>query len=204
MADKMVEWAKELQNIAQAGLFYGENVFDRERYQRVREIAAEMMAEKTGLPTETVAELFCSDSGYQTPKVDTRAAIFCEGRILLVREQTGRWALPGGWCEYNLSPAANAVKEAKEEAGLDVTVKRLIAVHNRDKHNPKPYPFGVVKHFFLCEATGGHFVPNIETLESGWFALDALPPLAEEKNTLEQIQMCFDACADEHWVVRFD
>lgn len=204
MADKIVEWAKELQNIAQAGLFYDKDDFDRERYQRIREIAAEMMAEKTALSVETVTELFCSDSGYQTPKVDTRAAIFRDGRILLVRERNGLWALPGGWCEYNMSPAANAVKEAKEEAGLDVIVKKLIAVHDRDKHNPKPYPFGVVKHFFLCEATGGHFVPNIETLESDWFALDALPPLAEEKNNRGQIQMCFDAYADEHWVVPFD
>lgn len=200
MTDQTVEWAKELQSIAQAGLFYGKDDFDRERYRRIRQIAAEMMAVRTDLPLETLTELFCSDTGYQTPKIDTRAVIIRQNQILLVRERTGTWSIPGGWCEYNLSPAANAVKEA----GADVTVKKLIAVHDRDKHNPHPYPFGVVKLFFLCEMTGGQFAANIETSESGWFAFEELPPLSEEKSSREQIKLCFDAYQAEHWVVPFD
>lgn len=123
MKDQIVAWAKELQSLAQAGLFYGKDVFDKERYQRIREIAAEMMAARTELPLEKVTGLFCGDMGYQTPKIDTRAAIFREGRILLVCENDGRWSMPGGWCEYDMSPAENTVKEAKEEAGLDVVVE---------------------------------------------------------------------------------
>ena len=144
--DKIAEWAEELQSLAQAGLYYAEDVFDRERFERIRQIAAEMMAERTGLPLGKVTELFCADSGYQTPKVDTRAAVFRDGKILLVQERDGRWALPGGWCEFNLTPAENAVKEAREEAGLDVAVKSLIAVQDRDRHNRPPYPFHIVKH----------------------------------------------------------
>lgn len=204
MRDKIAQWAAELQSIAQAGLFYGESAFDQERYQRIRDISAEMMAERTGIPVERITGLFCGDSGYQTPKVDTRAAIFQGDKILLVRERSGTWSLPGGWCEYNLSPVENTVKEAKEEAGLDVVVTKLIAVQDRDKHNKPPYAYGVVKIFYLCEAVGGSFVPNIETCESGYFAQDELPPLAAEKCSGEQIAMCFQACRADSWSVRFD
>ena len=114
--EKWLQWAVELQSLAQAGLYYTENPFDQERYQRIRKIAAEMMAARTELPLEKVTGLFCGDVGYQTPKIDTRAAIFREGRILLVCENDGRWSMPGGWCEYDMSPAENTVKEAKEEA----------------------------------------------------------------------------------------
>ena len=157
MSDKIVEWAKELQSLAQAGLFYGRDAFDRERYQRVREIAAEMMAVRTEIPLEKVTGLFCGDTGYQTPKVDTRAAIIQDGKILLVCEKDGRWSMPGGWCEYNLSPADNTVKEVKEEAGVDVVIQKVISVQDRDKHNRPSYAYGVVKIFYQCKVTGGTF-----------------------------------------------
>ena len=101
--EKWLQWAVELQSLAQAGLTYGKDAYDLERYQRIREIAAEIISHMADIPVETVTGLFCSESGYQTPKLDTRAAIFQEGKILLVRENDGRWSLPGGWCEVNLS-----------------------------------------------------------------------------------------------------
>ncbi len=204
MEDCIVRWAAELQSMAQTGLYYCGDDFDRERYLRIREIAAEMAAERTGLPVEKVTGLFCGDVGYQTPKVDTRAAIFQDGKILLVQEKNGAWALPGGWCEYNLSPAENAVKEVKEEAGLDAAVRMLIAVQDRQKHNKPDYAYGVVKIFYLCEALGGSFVPNSETVGSGYFGEDGLPPLAAEKCTEEQIGMCFQASRAALWTARFD
>lgn len=204
MADKIIEWAKELQSLAQAGLFYGKDDFDKERYQRIREIAAEMMSEKTGLSFEKVTNLFCNDSGYQTPKIDTRAAIFKNEKILLVKERNGKWSLPGGWCDHNLSPAENTIKEAKEEAGLDVVVKKLISVQDRAKHNEPEYAYGVVKIFFLCESLGGIFSENIETSESRYFSQTELPALATEKCTEEQIKMCFSAYKDENWQAQFE
>ena len=202
--DKVTQWAMELQSLAQAGLFYGHDDFDKERYQRVRDISAEMMSERTGLPLEKVKDLFCSDNGYQTPKVDTRAAIFDSGKILLVRERDGRWSMPGGWCDYNLSPAENTIKEAKEEAGLDVVIERLAAVQDRDKHNEPPYAYKIVKIFYLCRVTGGSFVDNIETSDSRYFSVDELPPLAVEKCSEDQVKMCFEAERDKNWAVRFD
>ena len=202
--DTLIAYIAELQSIAQAGLWYGKDKFDRERYTRLREIAAEMMAMKTELPLGKVNGLFCGDVGYQTPKIDTRAAIFKEGKVLLVRESNGLWSLPGGWCEYDLSPAENTVKEAKEEAGRDVRIRSLIAVQDRDKHNKPPYIYGIARIFYLCEETGGAFETNIETTAAEYFAEDALPPLDEEKLTPEQLQMCFEASRAEHWEARFD
>lgn len=199
-----LKWAVELQAIAQAGLFYGKDCFDKERYERIREISAEMLSCKTGLSIEKVKDLFCSDIGYQTPKIDTRAAIFQNGKILLVHEANGSWALPGGWCDVDLSVAENTVKEVKEEAGLDVIVKRVIAVQDREKHNLPIYAYKVCKIFLECEAIGGEFIPNSETTGFSYFGLDGLPKLAAEKNTREQIEMCFHAMQSETWQALFD
>ena len=203
-SEPWLDWARELQSLAQAGLYYGADRFDLERYARIREIAAEMLSRKTGIPTERVKDLFCGEFGYQTPKLDTRAAVFRDGKILLVRENSGRWSLPGGWVEENLSVRENAVKETKEEAGLDVEPEFLIAVQDRKRHNLPVYAYNVCKVFILCRELGGAFQPNSETTESGWFAEDALPELAEEKNTAEQVRLCFKASREPDWVTRFD
>lgn len=164
-----LKWAMEIQSIAQAGLEYTEGVYDRERYEKLRKISAEMMSKKTGLSLEKVNNLFCSESGYQTPKIDTRAVIFKDGKILLTHESNGTWSLPGGWCEVLESVASNTIKEAKEEAGLDVIPKKIIAVQDRNKHNKPIYAYGICKIFVLCDVVGGEFAPNIETTETRIF-----------------------------------
>ena len=202
--ERWLEWAVELQSLAQAGLYYGKDVFDRERYERVREIAAEMVSHQSEIPVEKVKDLFCNETGYQTPKLDTRAAIFQDGKILLVKEKDGRWSLPGGWCDVNVSVGENTVKEVKEEAGLDVVAEKLIAVQDRARHNLPLYAYGVCKVFVQCRVTGGAFEPNSETTESRWFTPEELPELATEKNTAEQIALCIEACQAEHWTTQFD
>lgn len=199
-----LEWAKELQFIAQAGLTYSKDAFDIERFERIREISAEIVSRQTGLPLEKVKDLFCNEEGFQTPKLDTRAAIFKDNRILLVKEKNGTWSLPGGWVDVNQTIKSNTIKEVKEEAGLDIEVTRIIAAQDRNLHNLPPYAYNVCKVFVLCETQGGDFQPNIETIESGYFSLDEIPPLAEEKNNKEQIEMCFAAYRDKDWEVQFD
>ena len=197
--EQWLQWAVELQSLAQAGLTYGKDVYDQERYERIREISAEILAHMTEIPVEKVKDLFCSETGYQTPKLDTRAAIFEDGKILLVRENDGRWSLPGGWVDVNVSVGENVAKEVKEEAGLDVVAQRVIAVQDRARHNLPLYAYGVCKVFVQCAVVGGGFEENIETTESRYFACDELPELATEKNTAEQIKLCFDAHAAECW-----
>ena len=203
--EKWLEWAMEIQSIAQAGLTYGHDEFDKERYERLREISAEILAYKTDMTVEKVKDLFCNEAGYQTPKVDTRAAVFENGKILMVHEKNGKWSLPGGWCDVDQSVAENAVKETMEEAGLEVKPNRLIAVQDRNKHNTPVYAYGVFKIFVMCTLIGGSFVENIETTEIKYFARNEIPDnLANEKATREQIEMCFDAYNDEHWMTQFD
>ena len=203
-APQWLEWAVELQALAQAGLEYGRDKYDLERYARIREIAAEMTARQTDLPLEKVKDLFCSETGYQTPKLDTRAAIFQGERILLVQESDGRWSLPGGWVDVNVSVGENAVKEVKEEAGLDVVPRLVIALQDRNRRNSPRSAYGICKVFVLCDLLGGSFQPNLETLDSGYFPLDGLPELSVEKTNAEQIKMCFDACRAEHWKTLLD
>ncbi len=191
--------AIELQSLAQAGLTYGKDVYDKERYERIREISAEMVANMSQMPLQKVKDLFCCESGYQTPKIDTRAAIFKNGKILLVHENNGTWSLPGGWCDVNVSVGENTAKEVREEAGLEVKTDKIIAVQDRAKHNLPLYAYSVCKIFVQCSVIGGKFKENIETTEYKYFAKDELPLLAEEKNNEEQIKMCFDAYYDENW-----
>ena len=202
--EKWLSWAVELQSIAQAGLFYGKDKFDLERYERIREISAEMLAYKTDIPLEKVRDIFCCETGYQTPKLDTRAALFEDGKILLVRENDGKWSLPGGWVDVDLSVMENALKEVNEEAGLDADLDFVIAVQDRDKHNLPVYAYKICKVFVMCTKKGGSFAANSETVESGYFGLDELPELAEEKNTREQIEMCFAAHLAENWKTLID
>ncbi len=204
MNNKWLDWAVELQSLAQAGLFYGKDVFDKERYERIREISAEMISFKSEIPLEKVKALFCNDVGYQTPKLDTRAAIFEDDRILLVRENNGTWSLPGGWVDVNVSVKENTVKEVKEEAGLNVSADFVIAVQDREKHNLPVYAYKVCKIFVLCSVIDGSFEENAETSESAFFGIDELPELATEKNTAEQIKMCFNAYYSDNWKTLFD
>lgn len=202
--EKWLQWAVELQSIAQAGLYYGKDIFDRERYERVRKISAEILSHQAEIPLPRVEEVFCNEGGYQTPKLDSRGAIFRDEKILLVKERNGTWALPGGWVDAGLSVKENVEKEVREEAGLDVTAERVIAVQDRGKHNVKVHAHKIITVFLLCRVNGGRFEKNSETSESRYFGLEELPELAPEKNTPEQIALCFEAYHSENWQTVFD
>ena len=201
--EKWLKWAMEIQAIAQSGLAYTDNVYDTERYERLRQLSAEIIAEKSNIPLGKVKNLFCNETGYQTPKLDTRAAVFKEGKILPVHEKNGTWSLPGGWCDVLQSVRTNTVKEVKEETGLDVKAVRLIALQDRNKHNVPVYAYGVCKVFVLCELIGGEFTENVETTEIAFFDVENLPANpAKEKNTEQK--MCFEAYKEENWQPYFD
>lgn len=203
--DQFTEWALELQSLAQAGLQYGHDVFDRERYEEIRKIAGEMMQADTGLPKKKIKTLFLGDEGYQTPKIETRAAIFKDDQILLVHEKlSDDWSMPGGWCEAHLSTKDNCIKEAKEESGRDVEPITLIALQQRNKHNKPIRATEIIKAFYLCKVLGGEFEEIDETSDCRYFKLDKLPKLSIDRNTKEQIMMCYEASKDPNWKTKFD
>lgn len=199
-----INWITELQAIAQNGLTYVRDIYDKERYVRLREISAEMMSHITDIPLEKMPGLFCYERGYQTPKIDVRAAMVEDDRILLVQENSGKWSIPGGWCDINLSVRENAIKEAKEEAGLDIEVGRVVALQDRSKHNWPQQASSICKVFVLCKSLGGEFQANSETTASGWFGLDELPELDNGKTTAAQVELCIRASKAQHWETIID
>ena len=203
--NQFLKWATDLQSIAQAGLEYGKDIFDKERYEKVREIAGEMMQAQTGLPKEKIDTLFLVDEGYQTPKIDTRAAICKDDNVLLVREKsTQTWSLPGGWNDYDCTTAENCAKEAREEAGRIVKPVKVIAIQDRNHHNKPIRATNITKIFYLCKEISGQFEPNDETDACEYFTLDKLPRLSLGRTTKEQISMCFVANKDPNWKTRFE
>jgi len=156
-------------------------------------------------PVEEIRAWFCAGTGYQTPKLDTRAAVVREGKLLLVQESDGSWALPGGWVDHNLSVKRNAAKEVLEEAGMAVRPVRLIALLDHNRHHPVKCFHEICSAFVLCEYISGEFRPNLETVGCGFFGPDEIPsPLSLGKTTPEQIRMCFEAAEAERWQVLFD
>lgn len=194
MNEKWLKWATELQSIAQSGLTFSTNSFDLDRYEKIRSLVVEILHEYTDMDHKKIRDLFASETGYQTPKVDIRSAVFKENSILMVREKVdGAWSLPGGWADVNTSVSESAVRECAEEAGAVVRPKRIIAIHLGNKHNNHLFPFTIYKIFVECELIESSFKENIETLDAQFFEADKLPPLSFERNNPDQIKMCFDA-----------
>jgi ADP-ribose pyrophosphatase YjhB (NUDIX family) len=205
MITKWLEWATRLQSIAQAGLTFGENQYDLDRYQQIRDLSVEILHEYTDLAHEKIRDLFASEEGYQTPKVDIRAAVFKDDKILMVKEKVdGRWSLPGGWADVNTSVSESAVRECIEEAGAIVQPKRIIAIHLANKQNNFVYPFTIYKIIVECELLEYSFKENSETLGSGFFELTNLPELSVERNNLNQIKLCFEAKKSLNFETVFD
>ena len=190
-----LHWARELQAVAQVGLTYCQNPYDRERYEVMRALAAKVMAEGAGADLAAVEKLFVSETGYATPKLDVRGAVFRGREVLLVSEliDGGRWTLPGGFADVNESPSENAVREVREEAGLIVKVKKLAAVWDRDRSgHPHPYPFHIYKLFFLCDIEAEGVKKEGETGEARFFSIDALPELSESRTLAWQLRRLYE------------
>jgi ADP-ribose pyrophosphatase YjhB (NUDIX family) len=201
-------WSRQLQAIAQTGLTFTVNPYDIERYEALRRLAAEIMAAHTSSTADSIESLFRAESGYPTPKIDVRAAVFDgEGRILMVREASDghRWTLPGGWADVNLSTAASAVKEVREESGYEARILRPAALWDRARQGHPPAPHSCLKLFFLCELTGGTARTSLETSEVDWFARDAVPVDLSLGRTLpRQIARMFEHHADPHLPVDYE
>ncbi len=194
MEPKWLKWTKQLQALSQNGLTYAQDPFDRERYEQIRQIAAEMLAEQAGVKIEDVLDLFVREKDYATPKVDVRGAVFQNSKILLVKERSdGKWSLPGGWADVGESPSESVEREVWEESGFHVRPLRLAAVYDRGKHPHKPLMhYHIYKLFFICEITGGQATTSSETEQVEFFEESDLPELSITKILPEQIAKMFE------------
>jgi ADP-ribose pyrophosphatase YjhB (NUDIX family) len=190
----MHELIKEIRAIAQTGLHYTRDVYDRERYQRLAEIAHALYAMSSDADIDTIERFFFPEKGYATPKVDLRACVIREEEVLLVRERSdGRWTLPGGWADQNESPIEGVVREVKEESGFDVVVTSLYAVRDRDRGSYVPrYPVSLYKLFFTATVVGGSPSENTEISEVAFFDVRDLPPLSTERVLAEDIRKGYE------------
>lgn len=205
MSIKWLEWAQRIQSLSQAGLAYSNNGYDIERYEELRTISIEIMKEHTGIEMEKLKDLFAGETGYQTPKVDIRAAVFQDGKILMVKEVIdGKWALPGGFCDIGLSPAENIVKEIKEESGFDAVPVKLLALLDLRKQGHPPQPYHYYKVFIQCSIVGGQAEKGLETTGVQFFDEHNLPELSLARNTESQISLLFDFWRDPHKEAVFD
>jgi len=189
---KWLEIARSLQSIAQAGLTYTENKYDVERYEQIMQLSKDILSTHSDIHMEKLHKIFKLEKGYLTPKVDVRAVIFRENKILLVKEIIdGKWALPGGWGDVGLTASEVVVKEVKEESGLEVTAEKLLAVFDKKCHPHPPELYYVYKLFFLCKEIGGELKVGIETNDLGYFDSNNLPELSTDRNTSSQIERMF-------------
>ena len=206
-----LKWARELHSIGQNGLLYARDEYDRERYNRVLEIAAEVMAEQSRAEDyPKIRQLFDLEQGYLTPKIDVRAIVMRDGKMLMVRElaDEGRWTLPGGWAEPNDSPSAAIEREVAEETGYRVKARQVLAVYNRSSprhgHHP-PTPLYVYKLFFLCDLVGGEPAASLETGESQFFGRDSIPEdLSIARVTRTQLLRFFEKLENNDISTDFD
>lgn len=192
-----LDWAQRLESIAQTGLSYDPHPFDRERYEAVRRIAAEMIVAYDGGDPTSYLNIFAEQTGHATPKVDVRGVVFRDDKILMVQEKldNDRWALPGGWADVGESGGESVVREVYEESGFRVRAVKLLALFDRNKHPHTPYIFHAYKAFFRCELLDDRRMPdphNIETGEIGWFSEDSIPELSIGKVTPGQIARFFE------------
>jgi len=197
-----------LSALAQDGLTYASSGYDLDRYQQVGRLAAELLAVVSGRPAEELAVELGRDSGYATPKIDVRGALFDDHeRVLLMQEKIdGRWSLPGGWADPGEAPSAAVTREILEETGYPSWAVKLIACWDRElQDNPPPLPVHVYKLFFLCRRDGAAQPPQaLETLDVGWFGLDALPPLSLGRVNQRQLARALAHHRDPSLATEFD
>lgn len=198
-------WVQQLQALAQSGLAYNPHPYDAERYEHVRQIAAEIAAHLSQTDLNLVQELFAGDTGHATPKVDVRGVIFRDDRILLVREHSdGKWTLPGGWADIGESAAEAVMREVGEESGYPVRATKLLAVYDRARHAHPPHPWYIYKFFFRCEITGSPQAHDSEVDAVDFFKLENLPELSTGRTTVAQIARFFDHARHPEWPTDFD
>jgi ADP-ribose pyrophosphatase YjhB (NUDIX family) len=203
---QVLQWARSLQAIAQSGLAYEPRVYDGERYEEVRRIAAEMLADPDQLPVDGVEGLFAGQLGHATPKIDVRGAVFRDDAILLVQEAADLgWSLPGGWADIGESPSEAVEREVLEESGYRTRAVKLIGLYERDRRATRPHVWHIWKVAFLCDVVDDEQLPlGAETTDARFFARDELPRLRYSRASEWQIDRCFAHHVDPSLGTDFD
>jgi ADP-ribose pyrophosphatase YjhB (NUDIX family) len=197
-------WAQEIFSLSQSGLTYSGNEYDIERYKRLQEITAEMIASQSRISKESVLDSFSMQAGYITPKVDVRGAVMRDGKVLLIQERAdGNWAMPGGWADLGNSPASVAEREVWEESGFRVKAEKVVAVIDANRIEPLEF-YHAYKIIFLCSLLDGDPRTSYETLAVDFFDPNHLPPLSVYRTNEAMLQEVFAHMSDPGRPTAFD
>jgi ADP-ribose pyrophosphatase YjhB (NUDIX family) len=198
-------WVRRLQTITQAGLTYTRDPYDRQRYEQLQELAAEIAGSSGQALEAPWLPIIVAEKGYATPKLDVRAVVEKEGKLLFMREsQDGLWSLPGGWADIGESPSQIAEREVLEETGFRVRAIKLLALYDKARHEHPPEFWYCYKLFVRCELLGGAPTRGIETLDTAFFGVDELPSLSTPRVTEAQIRRMFQHVAAPELATDFD
>jgi ADP-ribose pyrophosphatase YjhB (NUDIX family) len=191
---ELLEEIKRLKAIADIGLLYCNNEFDKERYLELSALSINMLHHTSEQSIETLKAAFVPAADYPTAKVDVRGMVLsADKKILLVQESAdGKWSLPGGWADIGQTPTEVIIKEMKEETGLDVAPKALLAVFDKRAHPHPPQPFYVYKMVFYCTATSAELDRGFDLLDVQYFDVNNLPPLSEDRILQSQIELVYN------------
>jgi ADP-ribose pyrophosphatase YjhB (NUDIX family) len=202
---RWLRWIKRLQAIAQDGLTYSNDDYDLGRYEQLRELAAEMLAAHSTGTLEEARDLFALETGPATPKVDVRAAVFEDDRILLVKEpDEAGWSVPGGWADVGESPSESAARETLEESGYNVKPVKLLAAYDRDRRGHPPMAYHVYKLVYLCELSDEAPLTDVDTEGACFFGEQEIPELSITRVTRAQISRFFEQHRDPTLPTDFD
>ena len=193
MNNELMRDIARLKSIADLGLLYHNNEFDKERYEELRAISLRMLSTFSINNIAELNELLPVEKNYPTVKVDIRALILSsDKKVLLVKESMdGKWSLPGGWADVGYSAKETIKKEIKEETGLDAEVKNLLAVFDKHKHPHPPGPHYVFKLVFYCEAVSAQLKTGFDVLDVGYFSINELPELSTNRILQSQLEMAY-------------
>ena len=191
------KWAREIQALAQTGLTFSENMYEKERNTRLMGLASEMMAAHSNLNQQELLENMLSQPGYATPKIDVRGAVIRDGKILFVQEAAdGKWCMPGGWADVGDEPAEAIIREIREESGFEVSVNKVIGVFDANRDGRPMELYHAFKIVFLCEITGGEAAVSFETLAVDFFDLFDPPPLSGNRTHPRHLNEVAEHLAD--------
>jgi len=188
----LIELLRRVQAIAQSGLAFTSDPYDRERYEQLQRLVAAAFTSELAVPPAAAARFWEGEVGYATPKVEVRGAVFTGDRVLLVRERSdGRWTLPGGWVDVNDAPSEAVAREIEEESGFRARAVKLAALIDRRRHPHPPHVHHIYKLFFLCELLGGEAACSHETDAAAFYPVTALPELSLGRILPQQIALLY-------------
>ncbi|MBL4560763.1 MAG: NUDIX hydrolase [Labilibaculum sp.] len=203
--DHWLTIAKKINSIAQTGLAFTKDQYDKERYVELRDLSIQILNNITEIDTEKLEFIFNRDIGYQTPKVGVRAIIIKNDKILLVKEiMDNKWSPPGGYADNGMLPSEIAINEVKEESGFDVKPIRILGLIDYNKHQDRPFPFDIYQIFMECEIIGGSATIGLETSDVGFFDINDLPELSVRRVTKEQILKMYELYKNRNLKPIFD